>query len=428
MDAPRIPASVEAVIERLLADGHRAWAVGGALRDTVLGRPARDFDLLVDSPLAALRRTLPEGRLVGKREPILKLEARNGRPQIEIASLADRGHSLEADLASREFTLNALAFDLRTGVWCDPSQGLADLHARRLRALDPARIFRADPVRILRGLRLAGELGLELDDATRRSMEREAWRLHRAPGERLREELFRILRLAQAARVIDELRRRGALAALLPELLRQVGVLRPGAAVDAFHEGLELCDAVRPDPLLRLTALLTGAATCEAKRYLRRRGEFQLQRAELRACALVPGVSRRLRLSRRETAGLERRLRHQRIEPGDERAARRMLERVGRDILDDVLELRGAQLALLGAPPGEWPALEARIRTLASLTPRVRLAIGGREVMQVLRIRRGPEVGRWLRRLRWRVVERPEENERSKLLGWLQAAGGTERG
>ncbi len=425
MDAPHFPASVEAVTERLLDRDHRTWAVGGALRDALLGRPPRDYDFIVASPLEAVRATLSEGRIIGARNAALRLPQRGNRPQIEITSLTERGHSLEVDLRGREFTLNAIAFDLRERAWRDPTGGISDLASRLLRAGDPQRTFRADPLRIVRGMRLAGELDLEVERATRVEMGRISWCLHRVPGERVREELYRVLRLGNAGTVLEALRSCGALAALLPELLRGVGVPQPNSTGDVYRMCLALCDALRPAPELRLAALLRGAAATDSKRYLPRRGEFQLQRVELHGAALVPPVARRLRLSRREARDLETRVRCLWREPSDARGIRRMLERAGRDTLSDLLELRRAERALgddEGSPYVDWEELEARIRSAASEWQHQPLAIGGKDVVQTLEISEGPEVGRWLRRLHWRVVQRPQENERERLLAWLRQA------
>ncbi len=425
MDAPRFPASVEAVTKRLQNRHHHTWAVGGALRDALLGRPPRDYDFIVGSPLEAVRATLSEGRIIRSRETALRLPQRGNRPQIEIASLTERGHSLEADLRSREFTLNGIAFDLRERAWCDPTGGISDLASRLLRAGDPRRTFRADPLRIVRGLRLAGELGLEVESATRAEMGRTSWCLHRAPGERVRVELYRVLSLANASTVLEELRSCGALAALLPELLRGVGVPQPNSTGDVYRMCLALCDALRPASELRLAALLRGAAWADSKRYLPRRGEFQLQDVELHGAALVPVVAGRLRLSRREAHDLATRVTSLRREPSDARGIRRMLERAGRDTLSDLIELRRAERTQSGnggSSSVEWEAQEARLRSTASEWKRQPLAIKGKDVVQTLGISEGPEVGRWLRRLHWRAVQRPRENERESLLTWLRQA------
>jgi hypothetical protein len=107
-------------------------------------------------------------------------------------------------------------------------------------------------------------------------------------------------------------------------------------------------------------------------------------------------------------------------------ALRRMLARVGPDILAAVLELRRADYASRepsGQAPPEWEQLLERLRALEAGGPqKSQLAIGGREVMRTLALPAGPEVGRWLTRLRRRIQEKPEENERERLIAWLRDA------
>jgi hypothetical protein len=103
-----------------------------------------------------------------------------------------------------------------------------------------------------------------------------------------------------------------------------------------------------------------------------------------------------------------------------------MLRRVGIDILGDLLELRGADLASRtgdGRSPADWRDAVARISTLAARRPSgplEPLAIGGKDIMRSLGIEEGPEVGRWLRRAQRRVTEAPEENDPERLLGWIR--------
>ena len=102
-----------------------------------------------------------------------------------------------------------------------------------------------------------------------------------------------------------------------------------------------------------------------------------------------------------------------------------MLERAGRDTLSDLLELRRTERAEgedEGSSSVEWEEHEARIRSAASEWKQQSLAIGGKDVVQTLEISEGPDLGRWLRRLHWRVVQRPQENERERLLAWLRQA------
>ena len=112
MDAPRFPESVKAVVEHLLAEGHHTWAVGGALRDTVLGRTARDFDFVVASTLAAVNESLPAAHMIASRDPTLRLPHTASRPQIEITSLAARVHSQTQNLGEAGIAMKALDVDI----------------------------------------------------------------------------------------------------------------------------------------------------------------------------------------------------------------------------------------------------------------------------------------------------------------------------
>lgn len=226
------------------------WLVGGALRDRLLGRPVKDLDLVLEaSPLhlgpALARATggrwvrLDEGRAIGRilwttgGGAVAAGDAcRTGGGAgcvMDLALLA--GPDLPADLAARDFGVNTLALPLgpeaavrlasggavlRTAL-LDPQGGLADLDARCLRMIAPANLA-ADPVRLLRAVRLATELGLALDPATSATIRSLAELLHPAPPERLRAEWLRALAAPDAARALDLAEDLGLLDVLLPPL------------------------------------------------------------------------------------------------------------------------------------------------------------------------------------------------------------------
>ena len=424
MERPQLPAEVEGALARLSAAGIAAWVVGGALRDLALGRPARDFDLAVARPLSAAAQALPEAVAIGQKLPLLLIERPEQGVRIEVGTLRGGARDIAEDLRRRDFTLNALALDAGRGEWIDPLGGRADLAARRLRACDPATCFRDDPVRILRGVRLASELELDTDANTERAMEREHWRLASAPGERLRDELFRLLALERASESLETLRRRGALAALLPELLRGVGIAQNRHhGDDVYRHTLLVCAALPPRPLLRLAGLLHDVAKPETKGFPDRGGDVSFHRHERLARPHLLRVAERLVLSKRDLRTIEGLVRHHLLfeeQLRSDRAIRRMLRRVGSDILEDLLLLRRADLQSRGPVPEAWQACEARIRDVAGALG-ARLAINGGDVMKLLSIGDGPQVGRWLLRLRRFVEEHPEENERERLLAWLRS-------
>ncbi len=438
MDAPSLPASVEGVVQRLLGVGVPTYIVGGALRDEILDRPVRDYDLFVEGSLEVVARELPGAKLIGSANPVVALPAREGRPRIEISAARAGASSLEQDLAMRDFTVNAIAFDPARSTWLDPLGGRDDLAAGRLRASDPRRAFADDPVRIARGIRLATELGLHTDPNTAREMVRNAWRLLECPGERLRDELFRVLRTPDPRAALAGLHECGALGVILPEALRSSGIAAEHLSDDLFRYSLEICARVRPDPVQRLAALLHTCAVVDCKRYLAGRERWVFLRPHLRTAFFVRAASRRLRWSRHLATGVERRIRHIGLASErwmDDAAIRRMLWRVGRDILEDVLELGRAELELRCQESG-GDEIEHALKIRTELELRIRalnrndaehLAIGGKEIMQEFSIPEGPEVQRWLMRARRRVWTNPEDNTRARILDWLRAAFGEER-
>ena len=429
------PAALEKTLRRLHAAGIHAYVVGGAVRDRVLGRETRDFDVLVEAPLEAAYRALPEAAWIRARTPVLALGG-DGDPRIEITPLRDC--SLEENLALRDFTLNAMALDPVSGTLQDPHGGRVHLEGRRLVAVRPERGFRDDPVRILRGVRLAFELGLEIEAETELAMGRDAFLLDAAPGERLRDELVRVLHRPEPSGPLERLRTVGALAVVLPEVVRMVGVEQNRwHPDDVYRHTLRVVDRVPAGTELRLAALLHDTAKPETKRFSKRRGDFSFLRHEHRARRHVARVAARLRLSRRQETTIARLVRHHLLAPESlqtDRAIGRMLGRVGDDILDALIELRRADLASRtpsGRSPAEWEAAVERIRALRARTARAEgtpLAICGRDVIRALGIPEGPEVGRWLRRARRQVLEKPERNSREWLLRWLERSTRGESG
>lgn len=416
------------VAERLRAASIPVWVVGGALRDLRLGRALRDVDLLVGVPLERAARALPEAHRFGGHIPLLQLRA--GAHTVEVSAFRGRARTLEQDLRGRDFTLNALALEPASGAWIDPLGGARDLAARTLRAADPARAFQDDPLRILRGARLELELELRIEPVTLAAMERDSWRLALAAGERLRDELFRLLALPAAASGLERLRRTGALAAFLPEALRGVGIgQNRHHREDVHRHTLLVIESLRADPELRLAALLHDSAKVETKRFAPERGDFRFLQHDREALRHVRRAALRLRLSNQQGERVGRLVRHHLLFPERLRtdaAIRRMLGRVGRDTLDPLLELRRADYASrhAGRTPPEWSAAEARIREVALREPELELAIGGGDVMRELRLAPGAEVGVWLRRARRRAAADPAENSRERLLAWLRTARG----
>ncbi len=212
---------------------HQVWVVGGVLRDHLLQAEGRDMDLVVadaGSPLLGLDYWLQDNRQAfwldqGRRMIRLVLE-----DQVTVDLALMQGADLREDLGQRDFTVNSMALTLEDWLrgdlsgLIDPYQGRDDLMAKRLRIVQPGTLL-ADPVRVLRAVRLGVSLGLSSDQQTTSALIDAAPALADAPGERVWAELALILVHKQAPSALAELERFGAAAALFPEVaaMQRVG-------------------------------------------------------------------------------------------------------------------------------------------------------------------------------------------------------------
>ncbi|HEX4466935.1 MAG TPA: HD domain-containing protein [Solirubrobacteraceae bacterium] len=204
-----------------------AWLVGGAIRDRLLGRETSDLDLVVDGDPSEAARAIARaaGRAacfaLSEEFGAWRVSARDSSWQVDVEPL--RGGSLEADLALRDFTVNAIAEPLRGGAPIDPTGGIADLSAKRLRMV-AASAFAEDPLRVLRLVRVSVELELEPEPDTLRHAREHARELARCSPERVFVELRRTIGSREPLRGLELLSQLGATAVVLPELEALRGV------------------------------------------------------------------------------------------------------------------------------------------------------------------------------------------------------------
>lgn len=235
--------------------GREAWLVGGSVRDRVLGRPTADLDVVVVGDPADAARTL--ARAAGRAASFALSEgfgawrvvARDGSWQIDVERL--RGDTLADDLKLRDLTINAIAEPVGGGPPIDPLGGISDLAQRRLRMVSP-QAFAADPLRVLRLVRIAVELGFEPEPHTLRAARDAAARLRSVAGERVFMELRRIVDALEAVRGLELMEELGAGAAVLPELEELRGVEQSRYHHRDVHghtlEVLERTIALQEDP------------------------------------------------------------------------------------------------------------------------------------------------------------------------------------
>jgi len=253
------------VLYRLHRHGFKAYLVGGSVRDLLLGRKPKDFDVGTDATPNQVRKLFRNCFLVGRRfrlahirfGPDRLIEVATFRRQADQEELPDcpKERAIasenvfgtpEEDASRRDFTINALFYDISDFSIVDYAGGLADLEAKKIRVIgDPNVRFEEDPVRMLRALEFAARLGFELDEAARRAIEKQAHRLAAAAPARLREELMELFRHKVAGPVLREAKQTGLLEYLFPDYSADNETLRLIDRVDQrTSSGIPVTEAV----------------------------------------------------------------------------------------------------------------------------------------------------------------------------------------
>ena len=221
-----------ASVQEALPDVQEIYLVGGAVRDAILGRASHDLDFAVPADGIKLARRVAN-KLKGAFYP-LDGERDTGRVILihedETRTIMDfaayRGTDIEADLRDRDFTINAIAYNLNTQSIFDPLNGSNDVLTSLIRVCSSESLTN-DPVRVLRAIRLAAGLGFHIEVETRQKMKQAAGQLRSVSPERLRDELFRILEGPQPGTAVRALEMLGVLPHILPELPALKGVEQP---------------------------------------------------------------------------------------------------------------------------------------------------------------------------------------------------------
>ena len=231
------------IVAQLRAAGHQAYFVGGCVRDLLLGREPKDFDVatsaLPDQVLAMFEKTFAVGAHFG-----VVLVCTPGEQEIvtEVATFRSDGaysdgrhpdavrfsQSPQEDVQRRDFTINGMMLDPENGEVLDLVGGVNDLRAGLIRAIgDPSERFTEDKLRMLRGVRFAARFSFNLEPATARAIQQLAPAVHQVSRERVREELTRMLTEGHARRAFELLDSHGLLAQVLPEVVKMKGVAQP---------------------------------------------------------------------------------------------------------------------------------------------------------------------------------------------------------
>lgn len=433
-----IPENVQAVLKTLEAAGHEAWCVGGCVRDALSGRRPEDWDAAASAlPEETMALFGSRAEPTGLQHGTVTVKTEGGPVEvttyrIDGAYLDHRRpesvaftRSVDEDLARRDFTVNAMALNLR-GELRDPFGGREDLCRGLLRCVgDPDRRFQEDALRILRGLRFAAALGFAIEPGTAAALRRNREGLRDIAPERIQVEFFKLLPGETAAAVLREYPE--VFGVFWPELLAMVGFDQRNRhhCHDVWEHTLHALDAVPGDLVLRCTTLLhdVGKPAC-----------FTLDEAGVGHFYGHPAISRELadRMLRRLkcAAGFRETVVrlvewHDRDIPRTDKAIRRALRILGEeDLRRLILVKRADNLGQAPAYRGRQEELDKAEAILDRLLEEdacfslKQLAVNGRDLLALGLS--GPAVGAALEELLGRVVDGALPNRREALLAYLQ--------
>jgi tRNA nucleotidyltransferase (CCA-adding enzyme) len=421
--------------------GYQIYVVGGSVRDMLLGKKVLNWDFTTNAKPEEIQTLFPHNfynnqfgtvgipQVVDGREDVFEVTTYRKESDYTNKRHPDAvewSDTLDEDLKRRDFTINAMAFDGKTVV--DPFGGQEDLKKKMIRAVgDPDVRFAEDALRLMRGVRLCAQLGFLLDDTTRDSMRKNAALMKHISGERVRDELFKILSSENPAEGILFLRSTGLLEQILPELdvcfeVPQKSPKRHHIYDVGTHLVMSLKNCPSTDVITRFATLIHDIGKAKTFRKDPETELITFYNHEVAGANQAKHIAKRLRLSNKQADKLLVLVRQHQFTVSEiqtDKAVRRFITQVGKEYLQDMLDLRTADRIGSGSTPTSWrfDLFKKRIEEVQHEPFSVKdLKINGNDVMQLLSIKPGPEIGKILDAIFAQVEDSKLKNEREALL------------
>ena len=435
------------ILQAIVKAGFEVAIVGGAVRDFLAKKDISDWDFTTNArPEEILK--LIKGSFYNNRFGTVGVVLQSQKLTIQITTYrteekyTDKRHpdvivwgkTLEEDLSRRDFTINAMALRIENGKLkvekdnlVDPFDGQKDLRNKLVRAVgDPDKRFREDALRLLRATRFATTLGFKIEDKTAAAIKKNAKALLLISGERIRDELFKILGSENAADGILLACDLGLLQIILPELnecftVEQKSPQRHHIYDVGTHCVMSLRNCPSKDTITRLATLLhdTGKAKVAA---VTEEGVRTFHNHELVSSRQALQIAKRLHLTNTQREKLFKLVRWHQFSVNEnqtDKALRRFIRNIGIENIEDMMDLRiGDRLGGGLQQPESWrlKLFRKRLKDVMKKPFTVAdLKVDGHDVMKILNIKPGPKVGEVLKMLFEQVADDPKKNNRDYL-------------
>ncbi|MBI2404954.1 CCA tRNA nucleotidyltransferase [Candidatus Gottesmanbacteria bacterium] len=450
-----LPQPTQLIISTLKKAGFEAYAIGGSVRDLLMDKPTKGWDFTTNAKPEEILKLFPDSfydnqfgtvgiKITSKENPeitediyeITTYRSEKGYKDHRHPDKIIWGKTVEEDLGRRDFTINAIAFDGKNFI--DPFDGRKDIEKKIIRAVgDPNARLSEDALRMMRAVRIASELGFFIDEDTLSAIKKNVGQLLTISAERIRDELLKLLASGYPADGILLLKNSGILEKILPEMDTAFGVPQKSPKRHHIYDvGTHSVMAVKfcpsSDPIVRLATLLHDVGKPKTFQKEEKTGVITFYNHEVVGANIAKEIARRLRLSKKQSEKLVTLIRWHQFtvdERQTDSALRRLIRRVGKENLDDMLALRIGDRLGGGALETSW-RLELFKKRLEEVQKQpftvADLNINGHDVMRELNCAPGPMVGKLLNQLFTEVEAGTLPNERDALLkrlGQLKLVG-----
>lgn len=421
-----IPPFVRSIIARLRDNRYQAYPVGGAIRDSIMGRTATDWDITTDAGPSDIKKVFHDIKQFSLKHGTVTLVESDDLYEITtMKNLNGNTKTIEKDLSYRDFTIDAIAYDVIKGSIIDPFGGMEDIRGKRIRGvLNPVDRFSEDPLRLLRAVRLWAEMDFSMEEKTADAIFKMAYRLESVSKERIREELVKLLVVRKPSKGLNYLRKNGLMKYIIPELLEGVGKRQNHHhKYTIFRHVMETIDRIPPDPILRIAALLHDVAKPRVRKKID--DEFRFFGHAEASALLAKDIMKNLRFSNEDIGRSVNLIGLHMInydEGWSDGAVRRLIRRAGHENIQDLIQLRKADIEGHGINDDKISLvnmLEKRIKEIQTGTlikGITDLAVDGKKVMEVFDMESGPLVGEVLGKLLEKITETPELNNEKDLV------------
>lgn len=418
------------ICQQLKTNGFEAYIVGGAIRDTIMQKPCKDFDITTNALPQEIKSVFPDAKPYGNFGTMLLI--RNGL-KIEITPFRNDapgrkpnytfGGTIYTDLARRDFTINSMAFDPVENKFVDPFDGRKDIKEKIIRCTGSTKRLWEDPLRAMRAARFQAQLGFIIEPSTLYALKSNAEQLKTIAKERIRDELLKLITGQHAYEGLVTLILTDLMKYIIPELIKGMGIMHPNKPVDVLEHNLIACQSIKNTSYLRLAALLhdIGKPYCA----IEKEEGLIFPDHHIKSANITLNILKNLRFDKKTINKVYLLVKYHMFYYTHESPisdARRLISNIGWENIYDLIELRKADRLASGFKRPVGKGLKKLIYDLQLLKKEKSdyqikdLAIDGNDIIKYFNIKPGPLVGKILRSLLDKVIQDPKLNSKDTLL------------